>query len=417
MGVNNRSRHKILSLVHTRSGDSTAPDPPRLFESSRVVMGYVLIPDADHVPIRTQRPALVLIIVAAASFGAISQLQRTPFTTGDASAPVVAGPAASPRLVVNNPRAMRLDIKVVSEYGDSANITGRRHYSWLAESHLLVEPHKPATFTVVVADGSLPLATDRITWTLVNGATGEPLSADVASERFVNGSFVDVANNSDVHPSGTVVTAACTAHGESFVAIEAVNVEGKPLARDVHTTYCTYVKRDIRFLSLNDRNRFLDAAAAMWRTPNTTVGRAMYHAGGRLFTGIGDYVSAHANLATGSVWCDHMHDGTGFLTRHLALTWSFQESMRAVDPSVSLPYVPPRAHPLPRSSSPLRSATRTLSQCATAAAGIGIFRSTARRLRGSTRAARRDRARTGLGRSRRGSSRRTFSGRSTPHRA
>ena len=32
------------------------------------------------------------------------------------------------------------------------------------------------------------------------------------------------------------------------------------------------------------------------------------------------------------------HEGTGFLTHHLALTNSFEASLRAVDPAVTLPY-------------------------------------------------------------------------------
>jgi hypothetical protein len=43
-------------------------------------------------------------------------------------------------------------------------------------------------------------------------------------------------------------------------------------------------------------------------------------------------------LSQGAKSCDHMHDGNGFLTQHVALSSVFERSLQAVDRSVALPY-------------------------------------------------------------------------------
>ena len=86
-------------------------------------------------------------------------------------------------------------------------------------------------------------------------------------------------------------------------------------------------------MTLDDRERFLDAMAAIW-----IYGQADEHAKyGDCFTSIETYVAAHS-LASNDIMCDQFHEGTGFLTHHLALTNSFEASLRAVHPSVTLPY-------------------------------------------------------------------------------
>lgn len=46
----------------------------------------------------------------------------------------------------------------------------------------------------------------------------------------------------------------------------------------------------------------------------------------------------HGDSATGDVQCDMWHEGTGFVTHHLALSLSFEASIRAVNPEVTTPY-------------------------------------------------------------------------------
>ena len=94
-----------------------------------------------------------------------------------------------------------------------------------------------------------------------------------------------------------------------------------------------YVKREIRELTLQDRKRFLDAAVVMWKT-DTTTGRKQY---GSRYTSIQTFVEEHA-LASNDIRCDAYHEGTGFLTHHLALQNSFDASLRSIDPQVAMPY-------------------------------------------------------------------------------
>lgn len=93
------------------------------------------------------------------------------------------------------------------------------------------------------------------------------------------------------------------------------------------------MKRELRQLTLADKNRFLDAAIVLWKT-DTLTGRKMY---GPQYTSIATFVEEHA-LASNDIRCDGYHEGTGFLTHHLALENSFDASVRAVDPTVTTPY-------------------------------------------------------------------------------
>ena len=122
------------------------------------------------------------------------------------------------------------------------------------------------------------------------------------------------------------------------------------------------MKRELRKLDDADRMDFLQAASQMW-TLSTDDGRDKY---GEDFIGMDRVVQVHTDQATGSVYCDHWHEGTGFLVRwslpaeptcasscaapdtvplhhtpqthHLALSAAFEASLRAIDPRVTTPY-------------------------------------------------------------------------------
>lgn len=69
------------------------------------------------------------------------------------------------------------------------------------------------------------------------------------------------------------------------------------------------VKREVRSLHDDDRVAFLMAASQMW-TLSTKEGQEKY---GEDFIGMDRVVQVHTDQATGSVYCDHWHEGTGFL--------------------------------------------------------------------------------------------------------
>ena len=99
------------------------------------------------------------------------------------------------------------------------------------------------------------------------------------------------------------------------------------------TIIVKYVKRELRSLTDDDRRRFLKAASKIWKY-STIEGRAKY---GDQFTGIDTLVEQHA-LASNDIRCDQFHEGSGFFTHHFAITQTFEAALRAVDPSVTLPY-------------------------------------------------------------------------------
>jgi hypothetical protein len=67
-----------------------------------------------------------------------------------------------------------------------------------------------------------------------------------------------------------------------------------------------YVKRELRTLTEADREKFLDAAQALWQY-NDVDGQKKY---GDYFTSVQTYVIEHAQ-ASGDIQCDQFHEGTG----------------------------------------------------------------------------------------------------------
>lgn len=58
---------------------------------------------------------------------------------------------------------------------------------------------------------------------------------------------------------------------------------------------------------------------------------------GSEFTSMDTYVAIHSQ-ASNDILCDQFHEGSGFLTHHLAMGLSFEATIRSIDPSVTLPY-------------------------------------------------------------------------------
>lgn len=93
------------------------------------------------------------------------------------------------------------------------------------------------------------------------------------------------------------------------------------------------MKRELRSLTTEDREAFLDAAIAIWEN-RQEAGEAKY---GSKFTSVDTLVAVHS-LASNDIMCDGFHEGSGFITHHLALTNTFEAALRSVNPAVTLPY-------------------------------------------------------------------------------
>eukprot|EP00401_Gymnodinium_catenatum_P039603 CAMPEP_0117457852 /NCGR_PEP_ID=MMETSP0784-20121206/625_1 /TAXON_ID=39447 /ORGANISM="" /LENGTH=431 /DNA_ID=CAMNT_0005251345 /DNA_START=226 /DNA_END=1518 /DNA_ORIENTATION=- len=206
-----------------------------------------------------------------------------------------------------------------NEYGE---FDGAQYYPWLQSDDnsikLLIEPHKYTSIHLVEeSDGSIP-------------------SSSVSSYSY-RWEF-------STHDGVSVLTVESTPQpeyvfrltdpGNLKLHVTVTEKDSKSVVQKmVANVYVRYVKRELRDLTAADRERFLDAAHALWEY-NTEDGRAKYGSG---FTSVETFVEEHA-LASNDIRCDAFHEGTGFLTRHLALQLSFETSLRAVDPSVTLPY-------------------------------------------------------------------------------
>jgi hypothetical protein len=94
-----------------------------------------------------------------------------------------------------------------------------------------------------------------------------------------------------------------------------------------------YVRRELRTLYEKDRNSFLDALNTIMDIP-TRQGKMIY---GPLYFDI-TYFTDLYNRGSGEWICDHMQDGFGFLSQHLALTLYFEQSLQSIDPELAIPY-------------------------------------------------------------------------------
>jgi hypothetical protein len=210
--------------------------------------------------------------------------------------------------VVSNGPAMKMysssssvcdDMKVTAsnEYGVFS-----APYPYLMNGEMLVEPYKATTVAASFTDGT-DADTYSYSWTI----------------------------GSDVY-SGSSITATMTTPGTYSVSVD-VTDDSSNTCTFTTTAYVKYVKRELRSLTEADRNKALDASYTLWKY-SAEEGQALY---GDAYTPLQTFVEEHA-LASNDILCDQYHEGTGFLTHHLAMGLSFEASVRSVDPSVTIPY-------------------------------------------------------------------------------
>jgi len=200
-----------------------------------------------------------------------------------------------------------LKVTAWNAYGQQSSL----NYPWLSNK-VVVEPNRVTTLEVTTTHESLVSESDlTFTWKF------QHMQSVDTDEYTVTGSIIE-------HNFKTL--------GHYDLSMIASNEKSTITSKQM--VHCLYVKREIRSLLSEDREAFLDAAFTIWNV-STLVGRKKY---GGTFTGMDKFAREHAAEATGDIMCDHWHEGSGFLTHHLALTLSFDMSLRSIDPSVTLPY-------------------------------------------------------------------------------
>ena len=95
-----------------------------------------------------------------------------------------------------------------------------------------------------------------------------------------------------------------------------------------------YVRKELRTLDEEERERTLDAMHAVYKY-STAEGQSKF--GSIKFKDIAYFVSKHLK-GSASIECDSWHDGAGYLNHHVAFTLEFEQAIQAADPAVSLPY-------------------------------------------------------------------------------
>lgn len=169
----------------------------------------------------------------------------------------------------------------------------------------VVEPLTETTFEVTGIDTLQPAPT--VIW-------------EIASETLVG--------NPVVWSSPSVLT------GTKPLRIRVLSpLDGTVLQSHNSSVTVKYVRREIRDLDEDDRNRMLDAMQTLF-TVNETTGQARY---GSKFKGIAYFVSKHLDGAS-DLMCDHWHDDAGIVNHHIAFTLEFEQSMQSVNGAVSIPF-------------------------------------------------------------------------------
>lgn len=177
-------------------------------------------------------------------------------------------------------------------------------YPYLENGELLIEPYKTTTVVARIA------GIDNL------DTTGFILKWKIGSNEY----------------EGPTISVVLTTTGTFDVSID-VYEKGAYVCTYYSTAYVKYVKRELRSLTADDRNKVLDAAVQMWKYSDKE-GQALY---GSNFISMQTFVEEHA-LASNDIMCDEYHEGTGFVTHHLAAGIAFESSLRAIDPSVTTHY-------------------------------------------------------------------------------
>jgi hypothetical protein len=217
-------------------------------------------------------------------------------------------PPAPPALLPNVP-AHTVDPDAVTIVAKNEYGTYSAPYSWLDDG-ALVEPYKQTTLSI---SGNSFVPCDAYKWTISSSNSDDQV-------------FTTTEPSLELNLLST---------GTYSLTIESIDPTTKQSLSTILTKklFCKYVKRELRSLTDEDREKFLEAASIMWKV-NTEEGKKLY---GESYTGADTFVEQHS-LASNDIRCDAYHEGSGFMTHHFALSNSFEASLRAINPEVTLHY-------------------------------------------------------------------------------
>lgn len=276
------------------------------------------IPATPMAEVRQQssfrRAAFGMSAAAGVMFFAFSSL-RGGVRIGPSSGPQLeAEAAASASATVDN---MSFRASVSNEYTRGDAGPSALQYPWRA-NRTVMEPHREMT---VELEGTL-LDTSGLAYSAsfvyLSGQPSSSVPPDIEMT---------------VSPSAPAkVTLGAT--GTYRMTVTALDSSSQAVVAEYSADImCKYVRRELRDLLRDDRERLLKAMEITYRVP-TSTGRQLY---GSSYQSAGEFIRAHNSLA-GKRDCDHMHDGLGFLTLHTALTMQYEQVLQLIDPSVIMHY-------------------------------------------------------------------------------
>lgn len=186
-------------------------------------------------------------------------------------------------------------------------------YPWLKYG-TLVEPHRDTTLLSKLSKKDRSVSHGEVSWLF---------------EQRTN--IQNKSPQRETH-SGENVVVVFKNLGDYHLTLNVQSTEGEVLQVE-ETLVCLYIRRELRTLSSDDVNAFMSSIKLM-SSLSRDDGRQQF---GADYNSLSHYVGVHLmNAADRS--CDHMHDGMGFITQHIALTSQFEATLQAIDPSTTVPY-------------------------------------------------------------------------------
>lgn len=197
--------------------------------------------------------------------------------------------------------------------------TSQLNYAFLQQYDAVIEPYQPMYLYLYDADAQK----QSYRFTVCPTANG-------ASENDCQEGYISTSEQAS---SKKAVQFSCAPFSTYTISVEQVDTAGNTVSVTAGSAICLYVRREFRSLTTEDQQAFMDANYIIYST-SEEKGQALYGANFRNSTSLVRY--HHFSAAQQDA--DHIHEGNGFLTQHIKLSNKFEDTLRAVNPALSLPY-------------------------------------------------------------------------------
>ena len=177
----------------------------------------------------------------------------------------------------------------------------------------VIEIHRPTVFEAVVGGVAGSATGDAYEWVLTNPDGEATTHAGAAPELTLT------------------KTGRHTLEGRATSADPARRLQnGKAFKIDLLSKF---TRRSIYDLKQRDREQFLSAMRIMYSTEGE-LGRKQF---GKKYLSMEELVATHLEGAADKA-CDHWHDDAGFVVHHIAFTLLMEQSLQAIDETITVPY-------------------------------------------------------------------------------